>query len=586
MSYANVRLILFSALVLFSTLVGCDKTTNTTKTSLSSAKELVLLSVKDAKGNEISPTVVEATGNLDITVPFGTNNKELVIAFTIAPKAKINPDPTTVKDYSIVQQFTVTAEDGTKQSYSVTVIIDKPKAKTGNSITKFTFNIADNIVIGVIDETAKTIAVRLPFGTARTGLVPTIEISEGATLSPNSGTSVDFTNAVQYTVTAENNDKRIYTVEVDVAVATARTGNSIQAFGFIVSGKNYFGIIDETDKTIIVKLPFGTSLAGLAPRIQISDGATVSPNSGTSVDFTRAVRYTVTAENSNQNVYTVMVDVASATAKTGNSITRFSFRAIDNGFETGRDIDGVIDESDPELRTIRVYLPYGSLVTGLKPTIEFSEGAKVSSNIPTVGDFTESVVYTITAQNGDHKEYNVVVFDEPKEFTKMDFKKYFGKFYSADRLAVFQINQSSTDINIHTEVIENMYDNITVTLDQYFPSLNAFRLIYFDKNNVEQLSPFTGELLNPILRHAYKIEFDVDIIKASIPDAFVLKFEKVASTKTTKITGGASYHFVHISSSPTTLVTTVISADLPSNFSLESGDKFIWKNLRFTREPD
>lgn len=54
---------------------------------------------------------------------------------------------------------------------------------------------------GTIDEGAKTINAELLAGTDVTALTPTIVISQGATISPASGASVNFTNPVEYTVT-------------------------------------------------------------------------------------------------------------------------------------------------------------------------------------------------------------------------------------------------------------------------------------------------------------------------------------------------------------------------------------------------
>jgi hypothetical protein len=69
---------------------------------------------------------------------------------------------------------------------------------------------------GVIDESAKTIAVAVPAGTNVTTLVPAIGVSPEATVSPASGAVQDFTSPVQYTVTAANGTAAVYTVTVTV----------------------------------------------------------------------------------------------------------------------------------------------------------------------------------------------------------------------------------------------------------------------------------------------------------------------------------------------------------------------------------
>lgn len=69
--------------------------------------------------------------------------------------------------------------------------------------------------------------------------------------------------------------------------------------------------IDETAKTIEAELLAGTDLTSLAPVIIVSAGATVSPASGESVDFSGAVTYTVTDTSGTiTKEYTAMITSA------------------------------------------------------------------------------------------------------------------------------------------------------------------------------------------------------------------------------------------------------------------------------------
>lgn len=155
--------------------------------------------------------------------------------------------------------------------------------------------------VGVITDTA--IAVEVPYGTDVTKLKPTIVISKDATVSPKSGTQKDFTNPVSYVVTAEDGTtKKTYTVTVTVAASTAC---DITAFNI----GDAEGVIDGTN--IAVEVPHGTTVTALTPIITVSNGATVSPISGTEQDFTNVVTYTVTAEDEETTkAYTVTVTVA------------------------------------------------------------------------------------------------------------------------------------------------------------------------------------------------------------------------------------------------------------------------------------
>ena len=86
------------------------------------------------------------------------------------------------------------------------------KKESSKQITAF--SITTPSATGTIDEQAKTITVTLPGGSAVTSLTPTISISAKATVSPASGVATDFTNPVQYTVTAEDGSTSVYTVTV------------------------------------------------------------------------------------------------------------------------------------------------------------------------------------------------------------------------------------------------------------------------------------------------------------------------------------------------------------------------------------
>ena len=69
--------------------------------------------------------------------------------------------------------------------------------------------------------------------------------------------------------------------------------------------------IDETAKTVSAELLAGTDITALAPEIVISDGASISPASGETVDFTSPVTYTVTDTSGTiTNEYTAMITSA------------------------------------------------------------------------------------------------------------------------------------------------------------------------------------------------------------------------------------------------------------------------------------
>lgn len=102
--------------------------------------------------------------------------------------------------------------------------VEKSSAK---AITSFKF--ATPAATGAITEGTKTIAVSVPAGTNVTELVPTIAISEKATVTPNTEVKQNFTNAATYTVTAEDGSKQAYVVTVTIAAAEKFTISGISA---------------------------------------------------------------------------------------------------------------------------------------------------------------------------------------------------------------------------------------------------------------------------------------------------------------------------------------------------------------------
>lgn len=87
-----------------------------------------------------------------------------------------------------------------------------PVLSGANLITSFRINSID----GYINNDQNTINLTVPMFTNITNLVPTISLSQYASVNPTSGTARNFTNPVNYIVTAQNSNQRIYTVTIAV----------------------------------------------------------------------------------------------------------------------------------------------------------------------------------------------------------------------------------------------------------------------------------------------------------------------------------------------------------------------------------
>lgn len=160
-----------------------------------------------------------------------------------------------------------------------------------------------------------------------TGLVVTGTYSDGSTkvesITAANVTGFDSSvpvNSEILTITA-GGKTTTYTVNI---VAPLSSAKDMTSFSFPEGS----GVIIGTN--IAVSVPFGTNVAALIPTIVISPKASVNPASGAAQNFTNPVAYTVTAENSSTQVYTVTVSTSAnpdiallasdKTALTDNSI--------------------------------------------------------------------------------------------------------------------------------------------------------------------------------------------------------------------------------------------------------------------------
>ena len=172
-------------------------------------------------------TVDEDTKMVRLDFPAGTDVTHLTPTIIISNYATIEPKSGVAQDFTNPVYYTVTSLSGSTSQYMVEAVVHD--ADNEKSILSFRFDALDDS--GVIDQIARTISFVLPAGTDVTQLVPTIVVSEGATVDPASGVAQDFTNPVTYTVTAQNGTTAVYTVTV------------------VLEG----GEVEPTGKTVLIK---------------------------------------------------------------------------------------------------------------------------------------------------------------------------------------------------------------------------------------------------------------------------------------------------------------------------------------------
>jgi ribosomal protein L21E len=351
--------------------------------------------------NETEKTIV-------VTLPNGTDVTSLIATYTTAGSSVkvgtiVQTSTVTANNFTAPVAYVVTASDGTMATYTVSVHV---AGISENKIIAYSFA-GYTGATGVINETAKTIAVTVPNGTNVTALVATFtttgtNVKVGTTVQTSSATANNFTSPVAYTVTAGDGSTAIYTVSVSVATSTAKAMSAYSFAGY--TGAT--GVINEAAKTIAVTVPNGTNVTALVATFtttgtNVKVGTTVQTSSATANNFTSPVAYTVTAGDGSTAIYTVSVSVATSTAK---AMSAYSFAGY-----TGA--TGVINET---AKTIAVTVPNGTNVTALVATFtttgtNVKVGTTVQTSSATANNFTSPVAYTVTAGDGSTAIYTVSV---------------------------------------------------------------------------------------------------------------------------------------------------------------------------------
>ena len=241
----------------------------------------------------------EAT--VDVTVLFGSDVTAITPTVTVSENAEYGPQGAV--DFSAPVTFTVTnTVSDVVKDWLVTVHFTE---NTEAEITGFT--LAEQAADAVINSAEATVDIEVVFGTDVTALTPTVTISENATVDPESGETLDFSDLVTYTVTAE--DGTIKTWSVSVTVATENHAADILMFE--LDEQTGPAEIDMDEQEIHIEVEFGTDVTILTPSITISENATIDPMSGVPQDFTDPVVYTVTSEDLvTVKEWTVFVTVA------------------------------------------------------------------------------------------------------------------------------------------------------------------------------------------------------------------------------------------------------------------------------------
>jgi ABC-type cobalt transport system substrate-binding protein/predicted DNA-binding WGR domain protein len=319
-----------------------------------------------------------------------------------------------------------TTEDG---PFTATFVIPEPASSDAEILT---FTLAEQTGAAVINSAAATVAVEVANGTDLSSLTPAITVSDGASVDPASGVAQDFSAPVQYTVTAEDNTEKVWTVtvtEAEIVIGWANlqwpeNGSITVGDAFDVYAQvNSAGVTDQAGQ--------GTGItAWIVYSTEDTDPAT----------WTNWIAASYNGDAGNNDEHTADLGAEIAAAGTYYYASRFQpdggsfvYGGYNGGFWDGTsNVSGVLTVSEPAsgdaeiltftlaeqtggavinsaAATVAVEVANGTDVSSLTPAITVSDGAAIAPASGVAQDFSAPVEYTVTAEDNTEKVWTVTV---------------------------------------------------------------------------------------------------------------------------------------------------------------------------------
>lgn len=442
-------------------------------------------------------TINTANQTIQVEVFHSADVTALVAEFTVSNNAVVRIGSVrqysgiTLNDFSNPVVYTVTSGDGTvTKDWTVTVIRRDP------SVAKqlLSFSFASIGATATVNQEDHTVYITVPFSQDVTALVATFEVSPlaqlriGTKILFSGVTAHDYTQALEenedtitLTVVAENGSSRNY--YISVRRAAAETGKSLTYFAFENLDPTAVGVINQTNQTITLTVPYQTPVTSLVATFThsylsvVKVGNTNQVSGVTQNNFTNPVAYTVVAEDGSTRVYTVTVNKAAAS--TEKSILTYRFAGLNP------EVVAAVDQNNLE---ITATVPFATDVTALVATFTVSEFATVTVDGVvqvsgmTPNDFTNPVVYMVTAQDGSTQNYTMIL--SKSAASQANDMLTFG--FEAARNASLDVNVDGTiDQTVKEILVEVPYATVLTSL---IPTFTHSPLSTVTVNDVEQIS--------------------------------------------------------------------------------------------------
>jgi hypothetical protein len=134
---------------------------------------------------------------------------QISLAVSIPKGATISPNPSTITSISGPLTFIVTAENGDKRTYNVSI---ERELSIENSLLELSINTPYFSTNPKIDEQNSSITQRLPEFIDLKNLNIDVKHSKYASISPDPSTIKDYSSPVNFTIKSESGKERIYKV--------------------------------------------------------------------------------------------------------------------------------------------------------------------------------------------------------------------------------------------------------------------------------------------------------------------------------------------------------------------------------------
>ena len=144
------------------------------------------------------------------------------------------------------------------------------------------------------------------------------------------------------TCTVTNGSGTVSGANVTNVVVSCTSSATTTITSFNLTSPAAIGVVNNTNHTVAITVPYGTSVTSLTPTIVLATGATISPTSGTAKNFTSPVTYTVTAADSSTQPYIVTVTIAPNTPSVPTNLvaSAISTSEIDLSWIASTDVGG------------------------------------------------------------------------------------------------------------------------------------------------------------------------------------------------------------------------------------------------------